>query len=231
MSKHKKIMILDVEGMGTKRPYNIGYIIADTKGNIIEQRSFALLACIWENLENCLNAKAMTHKNCQEILGDENNLKYSKVSIENFKKLFESDIENFGIKEIWAYNCNFDKGAIKRLYGETDFKKLIEKVCFYDIWSAIIFTRLVNKRYIKYCRENDKTEYKMLTDNGNCKTTAEIVYGYLFNNKDFKEEHTGLADCLIEYQIYLKAKSTKKKMKQVGNPWNMIKKFCEEKGI
>jgi hypothetical protein len=230
MSKVKKIMVLDVEGMNTARPYNVGYIIADTKGNVIEKRSFALLACVWENLQNCLCAKAMTHKNCQEILEDENELKYKKVTITDFKTAFENDIEKYGIKEIWAYNCGFDKNSIHRLYGD-DFERLTEKVCFYDIWSAIIYTRLVNKKYVKYCRENDTEEYRMLTDCGNCKTTAEIVYGYLFNKKDFVEEHTGLADCLIEYKIYLKAKSAKKKMKQMYAPWKMIKKFCEEKGI
>lgn len=227
----KKIIVLDVEGMSTARPYNIGYIIADTKGNIIEKRSFALLACVWENLQNCLKAKAMTHKNCEEILADENQEKYQKVTIKEFKETFEQDIKIFNIKEVWAYNCTFDKGSLKRLYGETDFKKLTEKVKFFDIWSAIVYTKLVNKKFVKYCRENDSKENRFLTDIGNCRTTAEIVYGYLFSNKSFTEEHTGLADCLIEYEIYLKAKSTKKQMKQHGNPWKLIKDFCEEKGI
>jgi hypothetical protein len=221
MSKTKNIIILDVEGMGTVRPYNIGYIIADTKGNIIAEKSFALPSCIWENLKNCFCAKEMTHKNIEEILADEKREKYRYISVEDCKDEIIEDIKEYNVSEIWAYNVAFDKGALQRLFGN-DFYKLEELCSFYDIWSAIIYTKLVNKKFVRYCKKNG-----FLTESGNCKTSAEVVYGYLFNQPNFVEEHTGLADVKIEYQTYLKAKQTKKKMLQKGNPWNMIKKFCE----
>ena len=49
-----------------------------------------------------------------------------------------------------------------------------------------------------FCKENN-----YLTENGQNRYTAEIVYRYLFD-KDFEEEHKGLADCLIEAQIMVK---------------------------
>ena len=70
MNKKKRIMILDVEGLSTCRPYNIGWIIGDKHGNIYSEESMAILPCIWENLKNCLHAKEMTHKNVEEILSD-----------------------------------------------------------------------------------------------------------------------------------------------------------------
>ena len=70
MRKNHYIIVLDVEGMSNAKPYNIGYIIGDRKGNIIQQRSYALPNNFWENLQNCLPAREMTHKNLQEILAD-----------------------------------------------------------------------------------------------------------------------------------------------------------------
>ena len=67
----KPFVVLDVEGnVLLVRPYNIGYIIADRYGNKFLEKSFAVLPCIWENLQNCMQAKEMTHNNIQEILQD-----------------------------------------------------------------------------------------------------------------------------------------------------------------
>ena len=52
MRKNHYIIVLDVEGMSNAKPYNIGYIIGDRKGNIIQQRSYALPNNFWENLQN-----------------------------------------------------------------------------------------------------------------------------------------------------------------------------------
>ena len=66
----KKFIVLDVEGMSNKRPYNIGQIVADRYGNVYRKRSIAILSAIIENLNNCEQAKEMTHKNIIEILHD-----------------------------------------------------------------------------------------------------------------------------------------------------------------
>ena len=111
MSNEKKMgkpfIVLDVEGMSTCRPYNTGYLVCAKYGNIFLERSFAILPCVWENLQNCLQAKEMTHKNIQEILGDIENStsrKYIYNSIEDVKKLILSDCIKYKVKEIWAYN-------------------------------------------------------------------------------------------------------------------------------
>ena len=39
---------------------------------------------------------------------------------------------------------------------------------------------------------------------GNLITNAERMFGYIDQNEDFKEEHTGLADTLIEGQILVR---------------------------
>ena len=55
-----------------------------------------------------------------------------------------------------------------------------------------------DENYKIFCKENS-----YLTERGQNRYTAEVVYRYLFD-RDFVEEHTGLADCLIEAQIMVK---------------------------
>lgn len=223
MSKTKKIIILDVEGVSGKRPYNVGFIVADFKGNIYEQYSFAIMPAIWENLASSMKtaqftAKEMTHKNIKEIL--ETPSKYNWSTIEQFMSTLNSVIQTYNVKEIWAYNCTFDKNAISKL-GD------IPNVTWYDIWSAIVMTKCCSKKFVKFCKENN-----FITDKGNCKTSAEVVYAYLTKNSGFREEHTGLSDCQIEYDILLTAKRTKKKIDgALKQPWKLVKQFCEERGL
>lgn len=214
----KNIIVLDVEGMSGKRPYNIGFLVADLKGHIYEEYSFAIMPAIWENLETAIKTvqiapKEMTHKNIQEIL--QNNKKYQWATIEDFITKINEVIAKYNIKEIWAYNCIFDKTAVSKLCNLN--------VVWLDIWSAIVMTKCLTRKYVKFCRKHG-----FITEKGNCKTSAEVVYAYLTNDEDFEEEHTGLSDCHIEYEILLTAKKTKKKIDgTLTQPWKLVKQFCE----
>lgn len=225
----KPFVVLDVEGMSSCRPYNIGYIIADRYGNKFLEKSFAVLPCIWENLQNCMQAKDMTHNNIQEILQDIENSdkKYSYTAIEEVKKMILKDITRYKVNEIWAYNCSFDKGSLSRLFGE-DFEILNNICTFYDIIPAIVHTMLLNKDYVKFCNKNG-----FITAKGNVMTKAEVVYRYLTGDIEFSEEHTGLNDCRIEYEILLAAINSGKKIdRSLKTPaWRTFKKFCEVEGI
>ena len=75
-----------------------------------------------------------------------------------------------------------------------------------DIIPIILRTKLLTKRYVDFCIENN-----FLTERGYIQTKAETVHRYLTNNPTFEEEHTGLSDVLIESQILLSAFSTHKK--------------------
>lgn len=199
-------MILDVEGMSGKRPYNIGYLVGDNKGNIYQENSIALPQTIWENLANCRQAREMTHRNVEEILadfgaGDER--KYNYTSITDFIEIFQNDLNRFKIKEIWAYNCSFDKSAISKLFGNVP----MPEVEWCDIWSAVTYSRCMTQKYVNWC-----IEHGFVTEKGNIKTSAEVVYAYMTKNPTFCEQHTGLEDCYIEYELFRWAKSSKQKM-------------------
>ena len=232
-SKKEKIIVLDVEGFSTTRPYNVGYIVADLYGNIYRRRSFALLPCIFENIRAMLRtrqAETMTKKNVEEILQDiekpKHKRKYQSVSVETFINIFTADIKSFKIKRLFAYNVNFDRGSIKHLIGDSLFNELNLEYC--DIITGITHTKLMSKEYINFCLENN-----FLTEKGYISTKAEVVIKFLTNNMDYTEEHTGLADVLDEYFILITALKTHKKIGdwKPTRAWKLINDFAIEKGI
>lgn len=224
----EKFMILDVEGSSICRPYNVGYIIGDKKGNIYCSHSAALHPHIMENLKQRAlhGCKEMTLNNVKEIEQD-NSQKYQHYfNTKEFYNMFMDNVRKYQISKIWAYNVSFDKAAMGRGLSDID-NNFTNKFEWLDIQTAILFTKLLKKKYIKFCKKNN-----FLTEKGNIQTKAEVVYRYLFNDLDFVEEHTGLADTLIEYKILLEAFKTKKKIDgSVVCCWKKIKNFCEVEGL
>lgn len=228
----EKFIVLDVEGASNKKPYNIGFIVADRYGKIYKRYSYAFPECIWENIVNAVEtgiALDMTKKNIQEILSDYKNSyfkrKYKQISIADFYKIFTKVINRYKIKRLFAYNVNFDKNALKRLFGDEKFDSLNLEYC--DIISGILTTKLMTKKYINFCIENN-----FLTPKKKIETKAETVYRYLTNNLHFKEEHTGLSDVGIEYEILLVAFNSHKKLDfKPTVAWLKLEKFCKEHNI
>lgn len=227
----EKFIVLDVEGATGKPPYNIGYIVADRYGKIYKKRSFAFPEYIWENIAETLRigvAVDMCKKNIQEILTDYGNRrtkrKYKLITSKEFVNFFNKDIKRYKVKRVFAYNVTFDRAAISRIYGEK-FTDLTVDWC--DIISGILTARLLTKSYIKYCIDNN-----YLTAKGNPQYKAEIVYRYLTKDSDFVEEHTGLADVLIEYDILLYAfKSHKALDFSVCSAWRKLANLKKELGL
>ena len=193
----EKFIVLDVEGMSGLIPYNVGYVIADRYGKIYKERSFALPENIYINVVRSASlnqAVEMTAANVTDILQDFKNpffkRKYRCVGNNEFKKRLLKDIQKHDIKKVYAYNVAFDKASLKNLFGD-DFEKLA--VEFIDIIPIILRTKLLTKKYCRFCIENG-----YVTEKGNIMTKAEVVYRYLFNDLTILEEHNGLADVKIE---------------------------------
>lgn len=227
----EKFIVLDVEGQSVCRPYNVGYIIADRYGKIYKRHSFALPECFWENIKSAVETGIcldMAKKNIQEILADgqhkKRNRKYKSISINEFYNLLVKEIKRYKIRRLFAYNVTFDKSALNRLFGER-FEDLVLEYC--DIVTGILYTKLLTKKYITFCKENG-----YITEKGNIQYKAEIVYRYLMGDFEFIEEHTGLADTLNEYEILLFVFRSHKMAKfEPCQAWRVLKNFCNEKDI
>ena len=102
----------------------------------------------------------------------------------------------FGITEVYAYNANFDyttlNNTVRYLSGSGCrwFFPYGTQIC--DIWHIACQVLGKQKTFQWENVRNDK---------GNLLTNAERMFAYMSSNEEFEEEHTGLADALIETKI------------------------------
>lgn len=210
--RKKYIIILDVETtnnqIGVKGApndglvYDLGFTVADKQGNVYAKRSFAIKEIFdWKELMDTAYYKNKLPKYYEKIRKGE----MKKVSIWEARKSIKSAMEYFNITEVYAFNANFDyttlNNTVRYLSGSACrwFFKYGTKIC--DIWHIACQTLGLQKTFQW---ENVRNA------NGNLITNAERMYAYLSQNFDFEEEHTGLADALIETQILARCFKTHK---------------------
>lgn len=201
--RKKYVMILDVETtnnqIGVKNApndglvYDLGYVIADKKGNIYAKRSFLLSEIFdWKELMDTAYYKEKIPLYLEKLKKKE----IKKVTTWQARKSVKGAMEYFNIKEVWAYNTSFDyttlNNTVRYLSGSACrwFFPYGTEIC--DIWSVACQTLGLQKTFQWENIRNEK---------GNLSTNAERMFSYLSQDFDFKEEHTGLADALIETQI------------------------------
>ena len=204
VDKRKKyVMVLDVETtnnkIGVKNApndglvYDIGFTIADKKGNVYAKRSFAIKEVFdWTDLMN-----TAYYKNKLPIYYDRiAKGQMEKISIWDARKRIHKAMEYFNITEVYAYNANFDyttlNNTVRYLSGSGCrwFFPYGTQIC--DIWHIACQVLGKQKTFQWENVRNDK---------GNLLTNAERMFSYMSSNKEFEEEHTGLADALIETKI------------------------------
>jgi len=126
------------------------------------------------------------------------------------------DMTQYGIDTIGAYNAMFDRDRIRDMNRYTGIDL---KLSFYDIWNLAVTTQCLNTDYFTFCET-----YGYISEKGNLKTSAEIMYRYLTQNTSFVEAHLALDDCRIEAEIYriCNASRCKTKSKEIrGNVWRL----------
>ena len=219
VDKRKKyIMVLDVEttnnNMEKGAPndglvYDLGFTIADKKGNVYAKRSFAIKEIFdWKELMSTAYYKEKLPKYYEKLAKKQ----MEKISIWEARKRVHKAIEYFNITEIWAYNANFDyttlNNTVRYLSGSGCrwFFPYGTQIC--DIWNVACQVLGTQKTFQW---ENIRNE------NNNLKTSAERMFAYLSQDFDFEEEHTGLADALIETQILARCLRTHKSVNKKIN--------------
>ena len=218
IDKRKKyVMVLDVETTnnimekGTPNDglvYDIGFVVADKKGNIYAKGSFAIKEIFnWKELMDTAYYKKKLPIYFERIAKGQ----MEKISIWEARKRIKSAIEYFGIREVYAYNANFDyttlNNTVRYLSGSGCrwFFPYGTQVC--DIWH-IACQVLGTQKTFQW--ENVRNS------NGNLITNAERMFGYC-EQTDFEEEHTGLADAIVESQILARCLSSHKSISKKIN--------------
>lgn len=208
MSKYA--IILDTEGYSNKGSYNIGYTVVDFDNfQIVKKESIAILPYLWDNLKEKLRRNlesengylsTMYLNNAEDILMNSNK-KYKLIKTElGLYKHFLLLFKKYDISDFFAFNVAFDRGALKRSLKEKHYDKLFSNMNFHDIQTAVFYTFCNNLEYVKFCLANN-----YLTKRGYCQCKAETFYRYISKEISFNEEHTALADAIIETEMLIKA--------------------------
>lgn len=107
----------------------------------------------------------------------------------------------YDIKAIIAHNMRFDYNALNNTAQVlTEGRKKYFLPYGVPIWCTLAMSRsLLAQRptYKNWCVKNG-----YVLKNGAPRFTAEILYRFITDNLEFEEEHTGLADVLIEKDIF-----------------------------
>lgn len=196
------VMILDTETTNSLDDpfcYDIGWaIINDKNGEIIKTRSFAVA-------EIFLNKPLMEIAYFAEKIPSYNEeIKQGKRELRrlyNIRKALRQDCEEYEIKEIYAHNARFDYFSCnhtQRYLTCSKYRYFFPygiKICDTLQMSREVLGK--NRKYRRFCKKNN-----YLTQRGENRYTAEIIYRFLTKNNDFIEEHKGIDDVLIEKDIF-----------------------------
>lgn len=216
IKENEKILVLDTEtanSIDDPIAYDIGFAVIDLTGRIFETYSFVVA-------ETFLDKELMqTAYFADKIPQYWEDIKNGKKLLRKYKtiKFILSDVcRKYNIKKICAYNCRFDVRSgnlTQRFLTNSKYRYFYNYgIEFMDILKLARQVLKDDDNYGEFCYNNN-----YLTKRGARRYTAEIVYKYLFDN-NFIEEHTGLADCLIEAKIMCEL--VKRKPEINFNLWN-----------
>ena len=205
MSRQKeKFIVLDVEtanDIPDTFTYDVGFVVADRSGKIYHEHSIVVSDIFIkekELMQSCYYANKLPLYE-KRIAGNE----VKVASIFTVRRLIAKYIAEYNIKKVYAYNASFDRNALnttQRYLTKSKYRWFFffcfEICCIWHMACQTICNRM---DYCLYCAKNGFYSKK-----GNMTTNAETVYKYLTKDKDFEEEHTGLADVRIELKILCK---------------------------
>jgi hypothetical protein len=179
--------------------YDIGGAIHDKKGNIYETFSFLIydIFCLEKELMQSAYYADKLPLYTEKIQNQE--IKF--INFFTAKKHIAKLSKEYNIKAIIAHNMFFDYRAVsttQRYITKSKYRHFLPYgIPLYCTLNMARSTVLKQKSYISWAKE-----YGYTTKTGKPRATAEILYKYLSGQNDFIEEHTGLADVLIEIQIF-----------------------------
>jgi hypothetical protein len=213
MRTTEKFIVLDVETANDTvdaLTYDIGFIVADRKGNIYERHSFCVydIYCCEKDL---MQSAYYAHKLplYEQGLADGS---YKLAKFSTIKSLIWNLMQEYRITKVFAYNCHFDRNALtksQRYISKSKYRWFFPYGTeFCDIWNFACSTICQQKGYKDFCELNGYISNR----GNNYRSSAECVYQYISNNDTFEELHQGLEDVYIEYAILLKCYDTHRKV-------------------
>ena len=208
---NKKIIYctLDTETVGgASNPtgmYNLGCTIHDREGNIFATASLLVMEHYDEIAQDDYAKKNFPIYRERLMTGEMSAVATEAEALSIVRNLCKF----YGVRYVMAYNSAFD-------FTKTICREQLDEFEFIDIYLMALQTICHQKGYAKFCRENGFKSRKGTT----CATSAEAVYAFITNNPDYIEEHTALADALIEMAIFVRCLRTHKHFTKNCHAWD-----------
>ena len=216
IDKRKKyVLVLDIETANMTEDaiaYDVGFAVADKKGNIYETHSYMVAEMFLDKENRELMNTAYYAKKLPKYWEDYKQGKRKLASIVSIQRIVRQVMAKYSIKDVFAYNANFDKSGLDRTLRYLTKSSMRWFFPFgsqvHCIWHMATQVICSQKTYFKNAIANN-----WISEKGNLQTSAELVFAYISNNPDFQEEHSGLEDVTIETKIMAKCFTQHKKMK------------------
>lgn len=197
----KKYIILDTETTNDIEcpiVYDFGFSVIDESGKAYASYSFvnADVFC-----DDELMATAYFADKIPQYWDDIKSGKRVLKSFRSIERIFRRVCRDWGIDTLVAHNARFDYLALQttKRYITTSKERF-----FFPYGAKFVDTLKLsrevfgqNETYRNFCVSNN-----YVTKFGQNRYTAEIIYRFLTGDNNFEEEHTGLADCMIEKEIF-----------------------------
>ena len=190
------ICVFDTETTSLEKPfcYNVGYTLYDTDNNEkLLSREF-VIEQVWHNPMLFTTAY---YANKRDLYVSR--MRSKKARLEKWGYVTQQmsrDFKDFDIAFAFAYNSPFDVGVFE---FNCDWFKTInpfDTIKVLDIRGYVHKAIAFDEDFQNFC-----DEHQYYTESGNYSTTAETLFRYITKNTEFEEEHTALADSLIECDI------------------------------
>lgn len=230
MSRKNYFIVVDTETANTIEqplPYDIGWVVCDSKGNIYERRSY-VVAEIFLGMKDLMESAYYAEK----IPTYWDNIRSGKRIVKgmwDIRKVMMNDIKTYKIKNVGAYNMSFDKRALNNLvrYVSKSWKRwwFPFGVDYFCIWNMACNSILNRATYINFAEKNG-----LISASDNIITSAECAYRYITNSIEFIENHTGLEDVEIEVAIMAECYRQHKKLDKKINSacWRVVQRKRKE---
>lgn len=210
------IVVLDTEtanDLDNPLVYDIGWAIVDKYGTVYRQRSFINREIFF--LEKDLMDSSYYAEKLPIYYKRIANKETVVANWQTIKKILWEDMAEFETNIVSAHNARFDyksTATTQRWLTKSAYRYFFPKGT--EVWDTLKMARdVIGKMptYRKWCEVND-----YICRNGQLKMTAEVLYRFISGQEEFDEEHTGLADVLIEKDIlaycYRQHKPMRKKL-------------------
>ena len=205
-TKNTKILVIDTETANTNGNdmsdvlvYDVGWAVCDIRGNVYETASY-INKDIFHGERDLMASAYYANKIPQYVEGLRDGSRKAATVWEIRRAMFEV-MERYNIKYAAAYNARFDANALNRTISwvSKSFSRYFYRfgqIEWLDIMKMAQDAIVTTRNYTVWAEDRGYT-----MKNGKPRKTAEMIFQYMTGEDDFQEEHTGLADVLIEVQI------------------------------